>query len=475
MATLQDHFVKLVIPFEYSKEYSETISEIRESKYWEQSTCVPRDLFLHAKRLISSEISKNSIGASFLLSEEGRKDLEFPLLKDQFGVLLKKGAEGPDLPDFKIRFSIREVYLYLFETRVGFIVFDIKYVDPESLEAVEMANHQLKKIGLSRSFIYRDGENIEKAKKGKGFFDQFFENLKAFVELVSFFEEENRMLRHCYLFSYLVLDHVPVSESERNSFLAESLFRLRNGFNAHYYPSQTEYDLGHNSQILNFVRNIFWGVSQEGVACIAFLTGEPQQTHFLQKTFIYNAQNSYFYLYVLAMTQRFSLLSISKRTAELPSGIRNSLEMRQNKKEIIKTIDDLQREIVLYGLRINFSQVAYNFHYSLFYEKIRGIFRLDLQHNELDVELKNLGALISIIEEKKQKNFELSILAAAFVFAVVSVLSDGLGFLQFMKWFDDARPLCSLIQLIAIVALILILFRIFMKRKGLFNFFNRKR
>jgi hypothetical protein len=324
-------------------------------------------------------------------------------------------------------------------------------------------------------FIYRDGEKPEKTKKEKDFFDRFFESLKDFVSLVSFFEEKNRMPRHCYLFSYLLLDHVPVSENEENGFMAEALFRLRNGFNAHYYPSKKECDFECNSQVLNFVHNIFWGVSQEGVACIACLTDESQQTHFLQKIFIYNVQNSYFYLYVLAMAQRFSLLSISKRTADLPSGIRYSFDLLKNEKEIIKTIDALQKDIVLYGLRINFSQVAYNFHYTLFYEKVREVFRLDLQHNELDVELKNLGALIGIIEQKKQKNFELSILAAAFVFAVVSVMSDGLGFLHYMKWFDDARPLCSLIQLFAVVALILVLFWIFMQQKGLFNIFNRKR
>lgn len=475
MATLQDHFVKLVIPFEYSKEYSSTVSKIRESKSWEQNGRVPRDLFLHAKRLISSEISENSIGASFLLSEEGRKDLEFPLLKDQVGVLLKKGAEGPELPDFKIRFMVPEVFLYLFETRVGFIVLDIKYVEPESLEAVEMASYQLKKIGLSRSFIYRDGEKPEKDKKGKSFFDRFFESLKLLVSLVSFFEEQDRMRRHFYLFSYLILDHVPESETERNNFIAETLFRMRNGFHAHYQPSKKEYDLEHNSQFLSFVHNIFWGVSVEGVACVAFLTGDHRQTHFLTHTFSNNVESSYFYLYILAMAQRFSLLLISQKTADLPPEIRGSIDVLKNKKEIIGAIDTLQQEIVLYGLRINYSQVSFNFHYTLFYEKLREVFRLDYQHAELDAEVKNLGTLIGIIEQKKQKNFELSILAAAFVFAVVSVLSDGLGFLRFMKWFDDARPLCSLIQLIAVVALILILFRIFMKRKGLFNIFNRKR
>jgi len=469
MATLHDHFVKLIIPFEYSGEYSATISEIRESKCWEQNKRVPRDLFLHIKRLITSQISENSIGASFLLSEAGRKTLEFPLLKDQIGVLLKKGAEGPESPDFKIRFTVPEVYLYLFETNVGFIVLDIKYVEPESIEALEMANFQFKKIALSRCAFYCDGDALGNSKKSADYFKDFFGNVSAITSLTSFFEEENRMPRHCYLFSYLLMDHVPISRVEQNSFIAETLFRLRNGFNDHYYPSKTEYDLERNPQYLNFVHNIFWGVSQEGVACIACLTDGPQQAYFLQKTFIYNVQNSYFYLYMLAMAQRLSLLSVSQRTADLPSGIRDSVDMLKNKKEIIKTIDALQKDIVLYGLRINFSQVSYNFHYTLFYEKVREIFRLDLQHTELDVELKNLGALIGIIEQKKQKNFELSVLAAAFVFAVISVLSDGLGFLQFMKWFDDARPVCSLMKLIAAVALMLIFFWIFLKQKGLFN------
>ena len=473
MTTLHDHFVKLIIPFEYSKEYSSTVSKIRESKSWKQNERVSRDLFLHAKRLISSEISENSIGANFLLSQEGRKDLEFPLLKDQFGVLLKKGAEGPDLPDFKIRFSIPEVYLYLFETRVGFIVLDIKYAEPESLEAVEMANHQLKKIALSRSFIYRDGEKSEKNEKGIGFFDRFFESLKLLVSLVSFFEEQDRMLRHFYLFSYLILDHVPESETERNKLIAETLFRMRNGFHAHYHPSKKEYDLEHNSQFLSFVHNIFWGVSQDGAACVAFLTEDSRQTHFLTHIFRYNVENSYFYLYMLAMAQCFSLLSISKRTAELPPEIRGSIDVLKNKKEIIGAIDALQQEIVLYGLRINYSQVAFNFHYTLFYEKLREVFRLDYQHAELDAEVKNLGALINIIEQKKQKNFELFVLAGAFVFALVSVASDGLGFLQTMKWFNTDCPLWSLTELTAVVAFVLMIFRHFLKKNIFFSIRKR--
>ncbi|NTW99405.1 MAG: hypothetical protein HGB35_05665, partial [Geobacteraceae bacterium] len=370
MVALHDHFVKLVIPFEYSKEYSEAISAIKASQCWESNKRVPRDMFMHIKHLISSENSSNSVVASFLLSEEGRKTLEFPLLKDQIAVLLKKGAEGPELSDFKLRFTVPEVYLFLFETHVGFIVLDITYTEPGNLEAVEMANHQLKKIGLSRLFIYRDGENPEKANKGIVFFNRFFESLKLLLSLDSFFEEEKRTLRHLYLFSYLILDQVPESEAERDTFMAETLFRLSNGFHAHYHPSKTEYDLDRNSQVLNFVHNIFWGVNQEGVACVACLTGDHRQTHFLTQIFKYNVENSYFYLYILAMAQRFSLLLISQITADLPLEIRGSVEVLKNKKEIISAIDALQQEIVLYGLRINYSQVSYNSHYTCFYEKL---------------------------------------------------------------------------------------------------------
>lgn len=409
----------------------------------------------------------------FLLSEEGRKTYEFPLLKNQTGVLLKKGSGGQEVPDFKIRFTVPDVYLFLFETQVGFIVLDIKYVESESLEAVQMANHQLKKIGLSRSFISRDGEKPDKASKGMGFFNRFFESLKALVSLVSFFEEQDRMLRHLYLFSYLTLDHLPESEEERNEFMAGTLFRLRNGFHAHYDPSKIEFELGHNSQVLNFVHNIFWGVSQEGVACVACLTGDSRQTHFLTQIFKYNVDNSYFYLYILAMAQRFSLLIIAKKTANIPLEKRGSIDELENKKEIICAIDALRQDIVLYGLRINYSQVSYNFHYTLFYEKLRDVYRLDYQHTELDTEVKNLGALIDIIEQKKRINFELNAAVALLVFAVVSVLSDGLSFFQFMNFFNKQYPFLSLTGLILIVAIVLMFFRRFLKKDVLYNIRKR--
>jgi len=473
MVALHDHFVKLVIPFEYSKEYFEAISAIRASQCWEPNTRIPRDMFLHIKHLISSETSNNSIGVSYVLTAAGRSTCNFPLFKDQAGVLLKKGSGDPEIPDFEIKFTVSEVFLFLFETQVGFIILDIKYVEPGSLEVVEMANHQLKKIGLSRSFICRNGEKPEKAKKGIGFFDRFFESLKPLVSLVSFFEEQDRMLRHHYLFSYLILDHVPEVETERNNFIAETLFRFRNGFHAHYHPSKKEYDLEHNSQFLSFVHNVFWGVSQEGVACVACLTDDSRQTHFLTHIFNYNIENSYFYLYMLAMAQRFSLLIIAKKTADIPPEIRGSIDELKNKKEIICAIDALRQDIVLYGLRINYSQVSYNFHYTLFYEKLREVFRLDYQHTELDTEVKNLGALIDIIEQKKRINFELNAAVALLVFAVISVLSDGLSFFQFMNLFDTDRPLLSLTGLILVVVIVLMLFRFFLKKDVLFNIRKR--
>jgi len=473
MVALHDHFVKLVIPFEYSMGYSEAISAIRASQCWESNKRVPRDMFLHIKHLISSEATNNSIGANYVLSTTGRSTCNFPLLKDQAGVLLKKGSGDPELPDFEIKFTVPEVYLFLFETQVGFIALDIKYIEPGSLEVIEMANHQLKKIGLSRSFICRDGEKPEKAKKGIGFFDRFFESLKPLVSLVSFFEEQDRMLRHLYLFNYLILDHLPESDTEKTNFIFETLFRLRNGFHAHYYPSKKEFDPESNSQVLSFVHNIFWGVSQEGVACVAYLTGDFRQTHFLTQIFKYNVENSYFYLYILAMAQRFSLLIIAKKTADIPLEITGSIDELKNKKEIICTIDALRQDIVLYGLRINYSQVSYNFHYTLFYEKLRDVFRLDYQHTELDTEVKNLGALIDIIEQKKRINFELNAAVALLVFAVVSVLSDGLSFFQFMNFFNTQCPFLSLTGLILIVAIILMFVRHFLKKDVLYNIRKR--
>jgi len=468
MPILKDHMVRLVIPFEFVADYATTSAIIRRSLHWEATSKLPRDLYPHIKHLISLKNGDRSIGEHYLLTEAGSKELAFPLQPTELGILRKHQSRGPGSSDFVIRFKVPEVNLYFFESCVGFVVLEFVYVEPESLDAVEMANYQLKKLSLGKcKFLYDKGIEIRTKKTESFSFIPFLNAVTTSLEVVSFFDDEDRLPRHCFLFSYLLLDHIPENDVDRNRFITETLFRGRNGVHNEYVPSYMEYNLEQNPYLLNFVHNIFWGISQEGACCLAYITKSTSQEFFLKSRLPENIRSTYFYLYMLAMAQRFSLLSIARKTAALPGNVRYSIEKLKQDDAVIMKIDALRQDIVLYGLRINYLQVAYNYHYTIFYEKLRDVFRLDIQHAELEVELNNLGSLIGMIEQRKQKNFELLILAIATVFALVSVLSAGLDFFNKMNWFDKICPFHSLASLGLAIGFLLLISFFALKKTGL--------
>lgn len=482
--TIHDHLVRLVVPFDFNSSFAEAHSVVENSGIWKANNSSPKDLFLHIKNLISGESPIETIGRQYMLESDAQSAEGIPIKTDTVVELRKKNPEGPDSEDFFIDFTIPAIHLYLFETRVGFFAVDVRYREPQSLCAIARGNFYLKKIGVEIfgcTYSYSDPADNSAIVESEFPITSFIRKTASGFGDFSFFERENNLPRHCLIFCYLILDKVEKNAEKRTRFINESLFRLSKGGHCNYFPPLDKIDSDNNPAILNFVDNIYWGVTLEGCTNISYFTHDGSPDHFLQKIFPERIQESYFYLYILALVQRFSLLILAQKTARIPLNVGQSIKELSADHVALDKIRQLQQDIPFYGLRINFSQVAHSSHYTLFYEKLKDVYRVDHLFSELDTEVKNLGAVIDQFEalvksekEEKQKNIELWIAMAAIVFAIASVLSDGLGFLSFMNWFDEKCPVTSLGWVLGSVALLLIIARLILKKTVFFSGKNDK-
>jgi hypothetical protein len=473
--TIHDHLVKLVIPFHFECSYQDALSRINETGSWNVGQIDPHDLFLHIKKLVSD--AEESIGRYYSLSDAFRSQENFPGKKDTIIELCKEQPEGQGSSAFFIRLVVSALHLFLFETGVGIFVVDVKYVDPVNICVVARANFYLKKIGDKKndslSYAYMsEGNRIVKEEFPMVSF--ISATVSSFGDY-SFFESGNAFLRHCYVFSYFILDLVGKEKESRNDFISTSLFRLSKGVHCNLYPPADQFNTKNYPSIISFVDHIIWGIAQEGVSCIGYITHDEQSDHFLRKYFPKRVQDSYFYLYILAMVQRFSLISLAQKTSKILTKFQQPIQNLKHYDPALQLIYELQEDIPLYGLRVNFSQVSHNSHSTLFYEELKSVLRIEQLHSELDTEVKNIGSVIALYEQKKQKIFELRIAVVAIVFALISVLSDGLGFFSIMGWFEAEFPVCSLSRLIFIVVILLYFVWLLLKKTGFFSFGIRKK
>jgi len=482
--TVHDHLVRLVVPFDFKCGIAKARSIVEHSGIWKADSPNPKDLFLHIKSLISEESPVETIGHQYILERGHQSPDNLPIWPDTVIELRKKSPEGPGSDDFFIDFTVPAIRLYLFETGVGFFVIDARYCKPESLCAIARGNFYLKKIGIKKRdctyshTVPSDNTTIvEDEFPGISFIRKMASDFGEF----SFFERENDFPRHCLVFTYLILDQVEKNPEKRMQRIKKSLFRLSKGWHCNYYPPLEKNEIDNNPAILNFVDNIYWGVSLEGCANISHFTHDGSPDHFVRKILPERIQDSYFYLYILALVQRFSLLILAQRTGRIPLNAGQPMKKLPADSEALDETRQLQKDIPFYGLRINFSQVSHNSHYTLFYEKLKDVYRVDHLFSELDTEVKNLGAVLDQFEvleknkkEEKLKNIELWIAMAAIVFAIASVLSDGLGFLEIMKWFDDECPIISLGWVLGFIALLLIIARFILKKSAFFSGKNDK-
>ncbi|WP_456279028.1 CorA family divalent cation transporter [Bacillus sp. AK128] len=381
----------LIIPFSFDKDYKQLVKEMN-PEYFVRNEIQTERLFEHVEKLVSSENHPETIGSYFSMTQKARSKFGLPN-KNDYMLTCKTKQE-------KYEFCIPSLDLYLFETHVGFWVIKLGFPEGIKMETLIETIYYAKKL---EQFEY----HLSFTKKiGK---DEFFEQnvhignlineLSQPFEVSSYFEGKNTPSQA------LVYSSAKINtEAENFSFLTSYLFQLRRSFKSTYKPSIIEKDLDKNPGLLPLFDNSYWGISLEGLANIITKTNDPKTETFFNTSYLHQIEKTYFYIYILALHQKYALLRLSIVASKLSYDLEQVGE--ENYKEQNSLISKLRNQIVRFMLRSSYNQVSNITHYGQLYEMIRENLRINDLFKELHDELDALSSYTYAAEQRMHHNEE---------------------------------------------------------------------
>lgn len=416
---------KLIVPFSYNKDYSLMLNKLckqnENSSYWHDEDLDTDRLFHHISKLIHfNDEWEETIGRRFVITDEGRAKLELPT-KDQLVYLIHKRKK----PEYYY-LCIKQVELFLFETQVGFIAYELEHLDnPQDNEAGYPYQHLKKVPDLSVDTII-NANYFAKSFKRKNDLDTYYyekkgTNQKGFrlasitskiiddFDVDSFFEHEAKSnentASNALVYSALVLGKPFIREGDSQEKLGKYLYYMRRAFKPSYKPAPREFELEKNPNIMQFFANSYWGISMEGLTNIVYLIEDDDVTNnFMLSGYTHNLENAYFYIYILALNQRYTLLRFFGQVGS-PTG-NNIIKSRQH--------------IARFWLRSLFRQVSNVDHQDHLYKRIHKVLGIEDLLEELHSELGLLADLSLIQEQQQESIFQGRVMILSTIFVGIS-------------------------------------------------------
>lgn len=426
---------RIIVPFIF-KDSLETFEEkIKENGLWEPRGFATNRLHYHIKQLVRIKRSSDNpetIGTRYVLTNKGRAFSRIKTAKTPFDFLIKKEK-------LKIcELYIPKVEMYLFETHVGFLVYTMCYNEKEDIKTIIDVNYYSKKlIGQESWFACKQNKvqntDIEYLAEDCFNLSVVTANILGIFENVSFFEdnskekedrkeEDKTRMSQALVFSMILLDKTYALEKEREHLLKEYLFRLRCSFRETYKPAPVEFDIKDNEEVIQLFENSYWGVSLEGIVNIVHLVEDDRTNSFFAGgNYVNQFMPTYFYIYILALHQRYALLYLALEASKISKSNSSS-------REILK----MRKKIGDFLLRCLFRQVSNITHQEKLYQTILKTLGVEKLVEELQVEMEVLSSLAELEEQKiKEENTErenkfrdfLSIFLTIFV--VIDATSSG--------------------------------------------------
>lgn len=381
----EQHRLWLILPLVYKKAFEKVCADL-EPCGWREDALTTRNLFFHIRSLIGKEPRNERIGRIFSLQER----LKYGLQNNATSEYILKGG------DFSASFYLDKIQLVLFETQTAFLVFQIKLRENATLEELTLGGYYLKKIrGEEIEVSFAKKISKDQTERVKTALNELAKQLLSPLDVETYFETEQEPPRQAFIYSAAILSAESFKAMRDNNELRRALFELRRSFKKSYKPAPKEFDLENNPDVLRLFDNIYWGISLEGVASLAFYVGEKETDEFV-KSFMGKLSTSYFYILLLALHQRYALLKYNIDAAKIEKAKHGDL----------RKISDLQEQIAWFQLRAMFAHISSNTHYTLLYERLCAVFRIKELAAELLDEIRTLAILSRLKQDASQKEKE---------------------------------------------------------------------
>ncbi|QHS23352.1 hypothetical protein GWK91_10485 [Virgibacillus sp. MSP4-1] len=385
---VKNHLTYLIMPFTYSRPFEQVTS----LPFFQLKKMTTEKVYDHIEKLISEEDKR--IGKSFSLDHNCRTKVGLPNNKNK-PITYKVKHHSFDL-------IIEDIDLYLFDTQVGFLVYHIRLSDSANSISIEdfiLTNYHLKKFYFKHNEMYfYDKKSKDEWMQKPVDFQQISEWLTADISVDAFFDQHSSKLNHSLIYTAAYMEK---PEADVDQQMLKYIFYLRKSYKHSYLPAKQELDLEMNEDVYQPFENSYWGVANEGIVNLSYETGHPATDLFFQRDFFQKLESTYFYLYILLLYQKYSLLHMSVKAGE----IRQELEGKEYA-EKLKVMNQYKFEIVDFTVRGFYQQVSYITHHSEFYDKIKKRLGIPELHEELKSEVDALTSFIEAVASNEQQTRE---------------------------------------------------------------------
>jgi hypothetical protein len=424
-AVLNQHTC-LIIPFGCRN--TQEMQTALNKEWWKLENLKRERLYEHISLLVNDTNKAGTIGRRYRLQKQGATHYLLPM-NERLSTRTNSSL-----------WIIKEVVLFAFETDVCFLSIEISYTDEADVAKLIRGNYELKRINTLP-------EQFQSALMA------ILSDLQAGV----FFEGSKDKPTHALVFSVMLVDMAETEREKSINQIQRYLFQARRSFNSSFQTSRDEYLLDRNKEVMQPFENSFWGVSLEGLCNIVSTTGDQQTNDFFSSTYFKHIRNTYFYLYILALHQRFTLLFLSIKAARLPLSLVELESKEMMLAEHLVAISRLKEQMVLFTLRSSHTQVSPITHQSNMYTFLRQNMNIFELMNELHFELEALSSMAELQQQKsmirqtekdqivkelkveRDASFQKLILVLTTLFVVISTSADAWNL--FSNWLDKKYPI----------------------------------
>ena len=398
---IQGQVSRLVVPFSFKMGYGDACLSFTRSggekvSHWKPQDFSKEKLFQHIDRLIdASGDCSETIGRRFVLGQEGRSGYGLPHTRNTPVYVQSKGIE--------LQLFIHDVEIILFETNVGFVIFGLEYGKSASVETMIDGNYLCKNFSRHDINLFYRQKYYQETKQIDINLGRIAGEITKHLDVLSFFDNKvqpaNRLAAsHALVFNAVILDK---EFSKKNDFMHELkkyLFFMRRSFKGSYKPAPAEFEIENNPEVMQFFENSYWGVSLEGLANIVYLVDDENTNKFFMGGYSGNLKNTYFYLYILALHQKYALMQFFSTATQLPY---TDSALADPDNTLLDELNSLRRKIAHFIMRSYFGQVSNITHQKKLYEAIRQTLGIREMLDELHFELEQLAALTEMEEQKR--------------------------------------------------------------------------
>ncbi len=292
---------------------------------------------------------------------------------------------------FRIRFTIERVHLYLFNTSVGIVAFQLHFDNDDPYRIATSLFH-LKKVSKEKFRC-----------PGPEYSSTLLDLAQLLVGAVpelsdcEFFYYANPTMERANVFSYL---EVPSQENYR-----KELHYLRHCYSVDYLYSDAIPD---DDEVYSPSPDTFWGISPEAAVCLTCPDMGKEQ--FIHNVFCNNFNTQYLFMYVLLLHQRYVLYRF---LTKIGVGAYNTLE----------TLESYRAELYEFETNFVFSCVTEVPQYKQLYDRVAKAFSLKQMYEDVHEPLVSLREIrLEHSDHERQKRDD-SVNKALLLLSVLSIFS----------------------------------------------------